>query len=58
MKIYMLIRSKGIWEEIDSITCEESKGKEYESLRNCYNMRREGGFKWKVETIELKGDIK
>ena len=55
MKIYMLIRSKGIWEEIESITCDDTEGKEYDSLRNCYNMRREGGFKWKVEIIDMEG---
>ena len=55
MKIYMLIKSKGIWDEIESITCEDSEGKEYDSIRNCYNMRREGGFKWKVEIIDMEG---
>ena len=54
MKIHLLIRYDGIWEEIESITCDDEEGKEYASLRNCYNMRREGGFKWKYEIINME----
>ena len=53
MKIYMLIKDDGVWETIEEIKYDDVG--ELESLRNCYNMRKECGCKWKVEIIDMKG---
>ena len=53
MKIYMLIKDDGIWETIEEIKYDDVG--ELESLRNCYAMRKEGGFKWKLEIIDMEG---
>ena len=49
----MLIKDDGVWETIEEIKYDDVG--ELESLRNCYNMRKECGCKWKVEIIDMKG---
>lgn len=56
MKIYMLIKYNGIYEEIEGIYADEDNiitSGEIESLRNNYAMIKKDEMRWKIEVIDF-----
>ena len=56
MKIYMLVKYNGIYEEIEGIYVDEDNiiiSGEIESLRNNYAMIKKDEMRWKIEVIDF-----
>ena len=56
MKIYMLVKYNGIYEEIEGIYTDEDNiitSGEIESLRNNYAMIKKDEMRWKIEVIDF-----
>ena len=56
MKIYMLVKYNGIYEEIEGIYADEDNiitSGEIESLRNNYAMIKKDEMRWKIEVIDF-----
>ena len=56
MKIYMLVKYNGIYEEIESIYADEDNiiiSGEIESLRNNYAMIKKDEMRWKIEVVDF-----
>ena len=56
MKIYMLIKYNGIYEEIEGIYADEDNiitSGEIESLRNNYAMIKKDEMRWKIEVVDF-----
>ena len=56
MKIYMLVKYNGVYEEIESIHTDEDNiitSGEIESLRNNYAMIKKDKMRWKIEVIDF-----
>lgn len=56
MKIYMLIKYNGIYEEIEGLYADEDNiitSGEIESLRNNYAMIKKDEMRWKIEVVDF-----
>lgn len=56
MKIYMLVKYNGVYEEIEGIYADEDNiitSGEIESLRNNYAMIKKDEMRWKIEVIDF-----
>ena len=56
MKIYMLIKYNGVYEEIEGIYADEDNiitSGEIESLRNNYAMIKKDKMRWKIEVVDF-----